>query len=186
MEPRLRAAFHAVQRAKFLPANQRDLADWDAPLPIGHGATNSQPSTVANMLELLDVQPGHRVLDVGAGSAWTTALLAHLVGPTGRVLGVERIADLIPAAQRAIDDWEWASITLASPGTLGLPEYAPFDRILVSAMASELPTQLTDQLADGGILVIPVDSVMLRVANQPGGQLKISRHGQYRFVPLIT
>src|SRR5699024_7586638 len=77
-------------RARFLPASHRHLAGQDAPLPIGDGQTNSQPTTVADMLRLLDVREGNRVLDLGAGSGWTTALLAHLVGPDGEVLGVAR------------------------------------------------------------------------------------------------
>lgn len=185
MEPRLRAAFAAAPRARFLPDDQRDLADWDAPLPIGHGATNSQPTTVANMLELLDVQPGQRVLDVGAGSGWTTALLANLVGPEGRVLGVERIAALLPAATAAIAEWDWASIRLAQKGTFGLPDDGPFDRILVSAMARSIPSQLTDQLSEGGVMVIPVDSVMLRVMKDAAGTIETTSHGMYRFVPLV-
>ena len=82
------AAFEAIPREGFLPRDERRRAGHDGPLPIGEGQTNSQPRTVANMLRLLEVGPGQRVLDVGSGSGWTTALLAHLVGPTGSVLGV--------------------------------------------------------------------------------------------------
>src|SRR5690349_9944297 len=89
------AAFRAVDRGDFLrPADRRNAA-YDGPIPIGHGQTNSQPRTVRAMLMLLDVGPGHRVLDVGSGSGWTTALLAHLVGPEGSVLGLERVEDLV-------------------------------------------------------------------------------------------
>ena len=82
-------AFEAVPRSDFLPRGLRRRAGYDGPLPIGHGGTCSQPRTVADMLRLLDVRPGDRVLDVGSGSGWTTALLGHLVGPTGRVVGLE-------------------------------------------------------------------------------------------------
>src|SRR5215211_7614975 len=88
------AAFEAAPRAEFLPAGARSHAAYDGPIPIGYGQTNSQPSSVAAMLRLLDVRPGHRVLDVGAGSGWTTALLGHLVGPTGQVIGVELVPEL--------------------------------------------------------------------------------------------
>src|SRR3954447_19953996 len=87
-------AMDAVPRTGFLPGNARSRAGFDGPLLIGHGQTSSQPRTVAAMLELLDVRRGHRVLDVGSGSAWTTALLAELTGPTGSVIGVELVPEL--------------------------------------------------------------------------------------------
>lgn len=178
-------AFAAHPRAGFLPPAVRDQAAHDGPLHIGHGQTNSQPRTVANMLRLLDVAPGMRVLDVGAGSGWTTALLAHLVGPQGQVLGVE----LVPALARwgadnlATTNQPWAGIEAAAPGVLGLPDRAPYDRILVSAEPETLPPALVDQLADGGVMVIPVAGEMLRVLRR-GTQTEVTRHGAYRFVPL--
>jgi protein-L-isoaspartate(D-aspartate) O-methyltransferase len=185
MADRVAEAFAAMPREWFLPTAERASAGYDGPLPIGHGQTNSQPSTVAAMLRLLDVQPGHKVLDVGCGSGWTTALLAHLTGPTGRVLGVELEPDLVDFGSANLEraGVPWASIHEAKPGVLGLPDAAPYHRILVSAMARELPDELVDQLHTGGVMVIPAAGTMLRVARSMRG-VGVTRHGSYRFVPL--
>ncbi|GAA5106314.1 fibrillarin-like rRNA methylase [Alloalcanivorax gelatiniphagus] len=182
MDP-VSAAFDATPRRDFLPPGVRGRASYDGPLEIAAGQTSSQPRTVDDMLRLLDVAPGHRVLDVGAGSGWTTALLAHLVGPAGTVLGVELEPELVTfgAANLARTRRPWASIRPAAPGVLGDPGGAPYDRILVSAAPDELPAALVDQLGDGGVMVIPVAGTMLRVT-QPGSV--VTEHGRYRFVPL--
>ena len=179
-------AMDAVSRAEFLPDTARSRAAYDGPIQIGHGQTNSQPRTVAAMLRLLDVQPGHHVLDVGAGSGWTTALLAHLAGPSGSVVGVELLADIAEwgAANLARTSYEWASIRAATPGVLGVPEDAPYDRILVSADAATMPQPLLDQLADDARMVVPVRGTMLLVVRR-GEEVEVSQHGAYRFVPLI-
>ena len=182
MDP-VKAAFDATPRGDFLPRAVRRRAAYDGPLQIAAGQTNSQPRTVADMLRLLDVSPGQRVLDVGSGSGWTTALLAHLVGPSGSVLGVELEPQLVTFGSENLSGAgrPWATIRLAIPGVLGDPGAAPFDRILVSAEPGTLPQELVDQLADDGVLVIPVAGTMLRVTN-PGAV--VTRHGRYRFVPL--
>jgi protein-L-isoaspartate(D-aspartate) O-methyltransferase len=180
------AAFQAHPRTGFLPAHHRRRASFDGPLEIGHGQTNSQPRTVETMLRLLQVRLGDRVLDVGSGSGWTTALLAHLTGPGGEVLGVE----LEPALVRFGSDnlartgQPWAGICAATPGVLGRPVHAPYDRILVSAEPRELPTELIDQLAPAGRMVIPVAGTMLLVVRGDDEQVTVTRHGGYRFVPL--
>jgi protein-L-isoaspartate(D-aspartate) O-methyltransferase len=181
----VRAAFEAFPREGFLREAERRRAGYDGPLPIGDGQTNSQPRTVADMLRLLEVSPGQHVLDVGAGSGWTTALLAHLVGSTGTVLGVELEPSLVEfgSANLAATDQPWASIRAATPGVLGAPEHAPYDRILVSAEPVTLPQQLVDQLADGGRLVIPVRGTMTLVRRR-GEETRVTHHGYYRFVPL--
>jgi protein-L-isoaspartate(D-aspartate) O-methyltransferase len=178
-------AFEAVPRAGFLPRLSRWRAAQDSPVLIGHGQTNSQPRTVADMLRLLDVERGLRVLDVGSGSGWTTALLAHLVGPEGTVVGVEIVPELAAwgAANLARHAMPWATIHVATPGVLGDPERGPYDRILVSAEADRLPQPLVDQLADPGRLVGPVRGVMLLVV-LADGRVTTSEHGRYRFVPL--
>ncbi len=179
------AAMRQVPRREFLPRTQRLLAGRDGPLPIGHGQTSSQPRTVAAMLRLLDVRAGHRVLDVGAGSGWTTALLAHLVGARGSVVGVELEPDLAARAEAAVRarGTPWAHVRVAAAGVLGHPDDAPYDRVLVSAMASELPLALVTQVAPGGVMVAPVAGEMLRVV-AAAGDPRVTRHGAYRFVPL--
>jgi protein-L-isoaspartate(D-aspartate) O-methyltransferase len=177
------AAFDATPRRDFLPRGVRRRAAYDGPLQIAAGQTNSQPRTIADMLRLLDVRAGQKVLDVGSGSGWTTALLAHLVGPTGSVLGVELEPSLVTFGTEnlARTHQPWATIRAATPGVLGAPDHAPYDRVLVSAEPDRLPQELVDQLADDGVLVIPVAGVMLRVTN-PGAV--VTEHGRYRFVPL--
>lgn len=179
-------AFDAVPRSAFLPRGSRSRASYDGPIPIGHGQTNSQPRTVAAMLRLLAVETGNRVLDVGAGSGWTTALLAHLTGPTGHVLGLEKLVDLAAwgADNLATTGSGWASLSPAEPDVLGDPVGAPYDRILVSANARSLPSELVEQLADPGRMVLPLSSVMTLVVKE-GGELHKTEHGSYRFVPLI-
>ena len=186
MDP-VTAAFRAVPRAGFLPRRERMRAGVDGPIQIGHGQTNSQPRTVEAMLRLLEVRPGDRVLDVGAGSGWTTALLAHLTGEQGSVTGVELVPELATWGAQNLTDaggYLQASIRPALPGVLGWPEEAPYDRILVSAEARTMPAQLVDQLAENGRIVVPVRSTMT-LGILHGSELETSKHGSYRFVPLL-
>ena len=182
---RLDAAFAAAPRPMFLPAAHRRLAAADQALPIGHDQTNSQPSTVRAMLELLDVRPGQRVLDVGSGSGWTTALLGRLVGSDGAVYGVERVPDLVRASRAALAEltMPWVRVDQATD-ELGRPGTAPYERILVSADAPEVPASLVAQLGDDGVMVLPVAGRMARVRLR-GGDVQTTWHGHYRFVPLI-
>lgn len=185
---RVARAMLACPRTGFLHRHERRRAHEDLPLPIGHGQTSSQPSTVARMLRELDVPVGAHVLDVGSGSGWTTALLAHLVGPDGDVVGVELEPELVAwgGANVAATGQAWARVVAARPGVLGVPEGAPYDRVLVSAEARELPAALVAQVAVGGRMVIPVRGEMLTVDRRAPGPdgVTVRRHGAYRFVPL--
>lgn len=186
LDRRIRAAFEAVRRADFLPEDQKANAALDRALPIGYHQTNSQPRTVLNMLTLLDAGEGLRVLDVGSGSGWTTALLGHLVGPKGRVFGVELVPELVTWSRQNLQGYamDWAGVEQAREGELGLPSEAPFDRILVSAEADRVPRTLVDQLCDGGRLVVPVAGELLCVERRSAGDVVEHRHGHYSFVPL--
>jgi len=180
-------ALRDVDRRGFLPRAAVRWAAADRPLEIGHGQTCSQPSTVAAMLRLLAVPAGARVLDVGSGSGWTTALLARLVGPEGTVLGLERHPDLAARGAAGVrrTGMTWARVAHATPGVLGAPREGGWDRVLVSAAATRLPDELVDQVANGGRMVIPVRHVMVLVTRDDDGRVSASEHGTYSFVPLI-
>lgn len=181
------AAMLRRDRKRFLPRVQRRAARFNRPVHLGYGQTNSQPTTVAQMLWLLDVRSGHRVLDVGAGTGWSTAILGDLVGSEGCILGVERLPVLAERAVKNIAREQLAHCTIrvATPGVLGAPDEAPFDRILVSAEPAHLPQELVEQLAPGGIMVITVAGTMLRV-EKTSDDVRITSHGHYRFVELIV
>ncbi len=185
MVDRIGEVMQAVPRRGFLPPEQQSSADLDAALAIGHGSTCSQPSTVVRLLQLLDPRPGQRVLDVGSGSGWTTAMLAALVDPDGSVVGTEIEPALVERgrANLTAHDVRCAVIEQAVDGVLGWPAQAPYDRILVSAAAPSLPPSLLDQLADGGRLVMPVAGRLV-TAVRSGTDVRTTQEGWYRFVPL--
>ncbi|MDD5109878.1 MAG: protein-L-isoaspartate(D-aspartate) O-methyltransferase [Patescibacteria group bacterium] len=185
--PRHLEAFQKIRRADFMPEGLEREAAVNAPLPIGENQTISQPLTVAFMLELLDPQPGQKVLDVGSGSGWTAALLAQLVGAKGHVYAVELIASLHAFGQRNVAKYPFRNITmLCGDGTQGLPEHAPYDRIQVAAAAREIPKPLLDQLAVGGRMIIPTQKDDLRlVVRESEKKYTTKIFSGFLFVPLI-
>ncbi|MEK7170430.1 MAG: protein-L-isoaspartate O-methyltransferase [Patescibacteria group bacterium] len=200
--PRLEEAFRTVDRKFFVPRTLQSEAYGDYPLSIGSGATISQPSTVAFMLEKLNVQEGHKVLDIGSGSGWTTALLFYLVGRKGSVIGLEIVPELVKLGQKNIRDWYSVilknnrmritavpEIQQASRGVVGLPSGGPFDRILVSAAAREIPPGLMSQLTQDGILVMPVGregeiQKIVRIHKKSDASLEAEEYPGFVFVPL--
>jgi protein-L-isoaspartate(D-aspartate) O-methyltransferase len=181
------AALLAVDRAAFLPAAERRYAYADEPIGIGQGQTCSQPSMVAFMLDLLDIQPGDSILEVGSGSGWAAALAATLCAPGGRVYAMEIVPELA-ALGRTNCAVACASVDfITGDGSSGLPDHAPFDRILVSAAARhgfrEEPLVL--QLADGGVLVYPDWRGLLHRVINRGGTLDRESWGSVAFVPLV-
>jgi protein-L-isoaspartate(D-aspartate) O-methyltransferase len=153
-DPRLLEALRAVPRAGFVPANLAGQAYGDKPLPIPHDQVTTQPSLVARMVEALGLAGSERVLEVGAGYAWQTALLARL---GGFVWAVERFGDVADAARENLARFGVTNAeVIAVDGTKGLPEHAPYDAILVAAAYPSVPRPLEEQLAAGGRLVQPV------------------------------
>lgn len=183
---RIDEAFEVVDRAKFVPKGLGSSAYLDTALPIGYGQTISQPYTVRLMLEWLEAQPGDKVLDVGSGSGWTTTLLSHLVGPKGRVFAVERIPELLEFGQENCDKFSVKNARFYAAGEeFGLPEEAPFDRILVGAAADVMPPSLIDQLKVGGKMVIPIQQDIVEVSKKSKTGYDSKNHPGFIFVPLL-
>lgn len=185
----IKEAFRAIDRKDFVQSDYKVEAYEDYPLPIGEDQTISQPTTVAFMLELLDPQVGDIVLDVGSGSGYTTALLGYMVGKGGKVIGLEIHDSLVEFGQKNIEkyDMPWVEIRKSEGGIPDL-EDAPFDRALVSAGADEIPQSLIDQLAVGGVIVLPVvdeegGHTLLRVEKEKTGKLVRTSHPGFVFVP---
>lgn len=184
--PAVENAFRAVDRAIFMPPSLKDDSYRDTALPIGFGQTISQPTVVAYCLELLHVQSGDHILDVGSGSGWTTALLAYLVGPTGSVIGTERIPELAAFGSKNLSAYAFLHARIEqATSELGKPESAPFDRILVSATAEEVPEVLIQQLKKGGRMVIPIREALCAV-DRTDDHFKTTCHEGFVFVPLIS
>jgi protein-L-isoaspartate(D-aspartate) O-methyltransferase len=186
-DPRVLAAMREVPRHRFVPRARWNEAYGDWPLPTARGQTISQPYIVARMLELAELEPGHRVLEIGTGSGYQTALLDRLVR---EVCSVERIHELLQEARERLAAQGATSVRLLeADGTLGWREFAPYDRVLVAAAAPRVPEALKDQLGDRGVLVIPVGGTAiqrLEVWRRTSvGGWQCSRHGECRFVPLL-
>jgi protein-L-isoaspartate(D-aspartate) O-methyltransferase len=181
-------AIERVSRENFLPDTFLDRAYENVALPIGHGQTISQPLVVAIMTEALEVGDRHKVLEIGTGSGYQTAVLAKLCR---RVFTMERHRELLKQAEQRFAALRLHNVTtLFGDGTKGWPEQSPFDRIIVTAASEEVPRVLLESLTDGGILVIPEgeerrEQDLLRI-RRDGDSFKRESLGAVRFVPLVS
>lgn len=186
----IKKAFLAAPRELFMPEELRHVAYSDVALPIGWGATISQPTTIAMMLEALNVAEGNSVLEVGSGSGYVLALLSSIVGKKGRVVGLEIIPHLVQGSSGLLKKLGCANVeVICGDGSLGWEKNKPYGRILVSAAAPKIPEALKGQLAVGGRLVIPVGSlhsfqVVLVIEKLSDEKFNESELGPFAFVPL--
>lgn len=185
-DARVLDAIAATPRQEFVPADIRSRAFDDCALPIGHGQTISQPYIVALMTEALDVRSEHRVLEIGTGSGYQAAVLAKLAA---EVFTVERIKPLLDEAFETLGRLGLKNVRLKhADGSLGWPERGPFDRIIVTAAAPDVPAKLVDQLKEGGIIVLPTgtrDRQQLTKLTNRNGKLTPTALCDCRFVPLV-
>jgi protein-L-isoaspartate(D-aspartate) O-methyltransferase len=185
-DERVLAAMFRIPRHEFVSEEHRDQVYEDHPIPIGEGQTISQPYIVAIMLEALALDPSDTVLEIGTGSGYQTALLAELVR---QVYSVERYASLARAAQATLARLGFNNVeVLVGDGSRGLPDHAPFDAIVVSAAAPQIPPPLFEQLREGGRMVIPVGPAHaqeLQLVRKHEGQPVVTSMEGCRFVPLI-
>ena len=177
-----------------MPEDIKDLAELNEALPIGLGQTISQPLVVAFMIELLEPKQGEKIFDVGSGSGWTTALLSEIVGKNGKVIAMEVVPDLKEFGEKNVSKYGFVEKGIAeficADGAKGYKKEAPFDKILASASARDLPLAWKEQLKVGGRIVTPIgNSIWLFVKNPPvGGETKFEEkeYPGFVFVPLIT
>lgn len=183
---RVLAAMRSVPRHRFMPESVRHQAYVDAAIPIGEGQTISQPYMVAIMTELLDLKGTEKVLEIGTGSGYQAAILGELAAD---VHTVERLSHLAERASAVLKELRYDNVHVhVSDGTLGLPEQAPFDCVIITAAAPDIPAPLIEQLKEGGIIIVPVGdrySQILMKGRKAGGRLIEESHTPCAFVPLI-
>lgn len=180
------AALEAVPRHFFFDSSFLEFAYEDKPFPIGAGQTISQPYTVAFQTELLKIQKNDKVLEVGTGSGYQACILAKM---GAKVFSIERQKSLFQKIKKLLPEMDYTIKVFYGDGYKGLPPFAPFDKILVTAAAPYIPQPLIEQLKPGGILVVPVGEgdvqIMHRVIKDAEGNLTTEHHGTFRFVPLL-
>lgn len=185
-DERVLQAMARVPRHEFVAPVFRDQAYEDHPIPIGESQTISQPYIVGFMLEMLRLEPSHKVLEVGTGSGYQTAILAEICS---QVYSMERHASLAQEAERKLAQLGYTNArVIVGDGSLGAPQFAPYDAIIVSAAAPQPPPTLIEQLREGGRMVVPVGpsvSQELQLVRKQEGHALVTRHEGCRFVPLI-
>ena len=202
--PRIIEAFRKIKRVDFLPKDMKDLAEVNGALSIGYGQTISQPLVVAFMLELLQPKPGDKILDIGSGSGWTSALLAHIVSGgelneklkmkneklSGKIIAIDIVPELVEFGRKNIAKYNFLEKGIAEficiNGSKGYKKEAPFDKILCSAEAREVPQAWKDQLKIGGRIVTPIGSSIWLFTKKSESKFEEIEYPGFAFVPLIS
>lgn len=187
IEEKILGAIEKIDRKNFVPEKYLDNAYEDHPLPIGYGQTISQPYTVAFMLQELELGKGGKVLEIGTGSGWNAALISELAGREGKIYTVEIIRELAEKAAEKLKNYGNV-VVLNKDASRGLPEHAPYDRIILTAAPEKISEELKEQLADGGILLAPVGEYaqkMLKLKRK-GNAFTEEEKGDFIFVPLVS
>jgi len=188
---RIIEAVREIKRENFVPEYLKTQAYVDAPLPIGYGATISQPYTVGFMLNELNLKKGDKVLEIGTGSGWNAVLIAYLVGKKGKVYTIERIKELIEEIKKKKRFAPYKNIEIFHmDGSRGLEEYAPYDKIIITAAAEKLDNEILYQLKNKGVLIAPVkkkgeDYQIMTKITRKGAKFITEEKGYFTFVPLI-
>jgi len=182
-------ALRKYRREFFVPDEVKHMAYRDFPLSIGFNQTISQPSTVVAMTEALEVKPGEKILEVGTGSGWQSAILSCLIGDKGRVYTIEILEELAEFARSNLNRVGIKNVeVLVKDGSLGLKEKAPFDKIIVTAACPDIPKPLLEQLKINGIMVLPIGNLYLQemfVIKKLKDKIEKKSIGSFMFVPLV-
>jgi protein-L-isoaspartate(D-aspartate) O-methyltransferase len=187
-DSKVESAIRKTPRHEFIPTSLQEKAYEDTPILIMNSQTISQPSVVSRMTEWLDVREDQKILEIGSGSGWQSAILSYLVGH-GKIYSVERHSDLVNFAKKNLDKLGINNVkVILGDGSLGLPKESPFDRIIITAACRKIPQSLFEQLSINGLLVAPVGEftqslVLLKKTSQ--GIVEIKNESGYVFVPLL-
>jgi len=190
--PQIIESFNKIKRADFLPEKivkekgEDFINQYNSPIPIGYNQTNSQPLTVAFMLELLQPMEGDRILDIGSGSGWQTAMLCYIVKDKGFIYAIEKILELKDFGQNNLAKYNFKNVEfICDDGYKGLPSEAPFDKIIAAASAQEIPLTWKEQLKVGGRLVLPVKNSIWLLIKKGDNEFEEKEYPGFSFVPLV-
>ncbi len=182
------SAFRNIPRHEFVLTSELNRAYYNEPLSIMKNQTISQPGVVSRMTEWLDIKDGQKILEIGTGSAWQTAIISYLVG-TGTVYSIERHSELVKFARENLEKFHLDNAhVILGDGSLGYPQASPYDRIIITAACTEIPLPLLEQLAENGLIIAPVgdsSQSLVLLKKTSGGIIEIKNQSNYIFVPLL-
>jgi protein-L-isoaspartate(D-aspartate) O-methyltransferase len=185
---KVESAFRTIPRHEFVVPSELARAYYNEPLSIMNNQTISQPGVVSRMTEWLDVQDGQKILEIGTGSGWQTAILSYMVGH-GTVYSIERLPELVNFARENLEKLGIDNVhVILGDGSLGYPEKSPYDRIIITAACTEIPLPLLEQLDENGLIIAPVGDLsqsMILLKKISGEIVEIKNESNYIFVPLL-